>query len=181
MRHLCRWLRVSLDHGPTNHPRAQGAAERLGGRLQEALTQLCHSWPQRWDDFVPVATWVHRVTPDEHLPDNASPYRILLGREPRSHIDVMTQALDDASFDHGLERTVADQQRMTQEILKQRHEAKNKLRERRNARIAHGSPPPSETSSKSQAQHCTGTAITPSWPTTTTPARGGSSAPSMTV
>ena len=38
-----RWLRVSLDHGPTNHPRARGAVERLGGWLQEALTQLCHS------------------------------------------------------------------------------------------------------------------------------------------
>ena len=42
MKHLCRWLHVSLDHGPTNHPRAQGAVERLGGWLQEALTQLCH-------------------------------------------------------------------------------------------------------------------------------------------
>ena len=31
MEHLCRWLRVSLDHGPTNHPRTQGVVERLGG------------------------------------------------------------------------------------------------------------------------------------------------------
>ena len=53
--HLCRWLRVSLDHAPTNHPRPQGGVERLGGWLQEALIQLCHSWPRRWDDFVPVA------------------------------------------------------------------------------------------------------------------------------
>ena len=29
--HLYRWLRVSLDHRPTNHQRAQGAVERLGG------------------------------------------------------------------------------------------------------------------------------------------------------
>ena len=41
MQHLCRWLRVSLDHGPINHPRAQGAVERLGGWRKEALTQLC--------------------------------------------------------------------------------------------------------------------------------------------
>ena len=31
MEHLCRWLRVSLVNGPTNHPRAQGAVERFGG------------------------------------------------------------------------------------------------------------------------------------------------------
>ena len=37
MRHLCRWLRVSLDFGPTNHPRAQGAVERLGGWLHGVL------------------------------------------------------------------------------------------------------------------------------------------------
>lgn len=34
------WLHVSLDYGPTNHPRAQGAVERLGGWLHEALNQL---------------------------------------------------------------------------------------------------------------------------------------------
>eukprot|EP00903_Cladosiphon_okamuranus_P021321 g19591.t2 len=60
--------------------------------------------------------------------------------EPRSHIDAVTQALDGATFGQGLERTVADQQRLTQEILKQRHEAKNKLCERHNARIARESP-----------------------------------------
>ena len=74
MEHLCRWLRVSLDHGPTNHPRAQGAVERWGGWLEEVLNQLYHSWPRRWDDFVPVATSIHRVTPDEAPLGNASPY-----------------------------------------------------------------------------------------------------------
>ena len=31
MQDLCQWLRVSLDDGPTNYPRAQGVVERLGG------------------------------------------------------------------------------------------------------------------------------------------------------
>ena len=52
MQHLCRWLRVPLNYGATNHPRAQGAVERLG----EALSHLCAAWPKRWDAFVPVAT-----------------------------------------------------------------------------------------------------------------------------
>lgn len=31
VKHLCQWLRVSIDYGPANHPRAQGAVERVGG------------------------------------------------------------------------------------------------------------------------------------------------------
>ena len=41
MQHLCTWLKVSLDCGPMNHPRAQGAVERMGEWLQEALFLLC--------------------------------------------------------------------------------------------------------------------------------------------
>lgn len=52
----------------------------------------------------------------------------------------MTQDFDDDSFDHGLERTVTDQQRMNQEILRQRHEARNRQRERHNAKIAREPP-----------------------------------------
>ena len=31
VQHLCNWLNVTIDYGPTDHPRAQGAVERLGG------------------------------------------------------------------------------------------------------------------------------------------------------
>ena len=140
MQHLCRCLKVSLDYGPTNHLRGQGAVERLGGWLHEALSHLCAACPRRWDDYVPVATWIHRVTPDTTLPGGASPYRILFGRDPRSHIDAVTPALDSNTLGQGLERTVADQQRMTQEILAYRNVARNRQREQRNARIIRESP-----------------------------------------
>eukprot|EP00752_Nemacystus_decipiens_P010808 g9614.t1 len=134
MQHLCRWLKVPLDYGLTNHPRAQGPVERLRGWLHEALSYLCTAWPKRLDDF--VATWIHRATPDPALPGGASPYTILFGREPRSQIDIVTQTLeDDNSFGQGLERTVADQQRMTREILAYRHQAQSRQRERHNARV----------------------------------------------
>lgn len=53
---------------------------------------------------------------------------------------VVAQALDAASFVHGLERTVTDQRHMTQEILVQRHEARNERRERHNERVTRESP-----------------------------------------
>ena len=31
VQHLCKWLNVTIDYGPTDHLRAQGAIERLGG------------------------------------------------------------------------------------------------------------------------------------------------------
>ena len=31
VKRLCKWLNVTIDYDPTDHPRAQGAVERLGG------------------------------------------------------------------------------------------------------------------------------------------------------
>ena len=56
MEHLCRWLKVSLDFGPANHPRGQGTVERMGAVLSQLLSELCQSWPARWDEYVPIAT-----------------------------------------------------------------------------------------------------------------------------
>ena len=87
-----------------------------------------------------MATWIHRVSPDTELPGGASPYHNLFGRDARSHLDAVTPALDDNSLGQGLERTVADQKRMTREILAYRHAACNRRRERRNARVVRESP-----------------------------------------
>eukprot|EP00903_Cladosiphon_okamuranus_P016079 g14843.t1 len=140
MQHLCNWLKISLDYGPVNHPRAQGAVERMGGWLQEALSLLCTAWHRQWDKYIPVATWIHRVTPDPSLPGGVSPFQILFGLPPHSHIDLLAQPLDGTSFGHGLERTVEEQHHMTQEILAKRQEVLTKQRERHNARVARESP-----------------------------------------
>ena len=44
---LSRWLNVALNHVPTDFARSQGAAERMGGWLQEVLSILCQKWPLR--------------------------------------------------------------------------------------------------------------------------------------
>ena len=45
--HLCKRLNVAIDYGPTDHPRAEGAVERLAGWIHETLVELCKSWPRR--------------------------------------------------------------------------------------------------------------------------------------
>ena len=87
-----------------------------------------------------MATWIHRVSPDTKLPGGASPYGVLFGRDPRSHLDAVTPALDDNSLGQGREQTVADQQRMTREILAYRHAAHIRQRGRRNACVVRESP-----------------------------------------
>lgn len=143
MKHLCRWLKVSLDYGPANHPRAQGTVERMGGWLQEMLTQLCAAWPRRWDEYVPIATWIHRMEPDDSLTGGASPYRMLFGRDPRTQLDDLAPTLDDDAVGAGLERTIEDKRQMAREVrtaLTQRQASKNRQREAANARIARTSP-----------------------------------------
>ena len=36
--YLCRWLNVALNHGPAHFVQSKGAAERMGGWLQEVLS-----------------------------------------------------------------------------------------------------------------------------------------------
>ncbi|CAB1114741.1 unnamed protein product [Ectocarpus sp. CCAP 1310/34] len=128
---------VRADMGSENIARVM---KHLCNWLKEALSLLCKAWPQRWDDYVPVATWIHWVTPDLSLPGGASPYQILFGLPPRSHIDLLAQPLDGASFGQGLEITVEEQHHMTQEILAKRQEALTKQSERHNAKIGRESP-----------------------------------------
>ena len=49
VKHLCKWLNVTIDYGPTDHLRAQGAVERLGGWIHQTLMELCKSYPRRWN------------------------------------------------------------------------------------------------------------------------------------
>ena len=136
--HLCQWLRVQLDHGPADHPRSQGAVERMGGWLQEVLAELCKSWPARWDEYVRAACWIQRTTPDPCLPSGGTPFRILFGRDARTNLDALTPTLDGDGFRTGLDNFVAEKQQTFLElrgILKKRQEDKNKRRVRHNAAI----------------------------------------------
>ena len=42
VQHLCKWLNRDDRYGTTDHPRAQGAVERLGGWIHGTLVEL---WP----------------------------------------------------------------------------------------------------------------------------------------
>ena len=61
--HLCKWLKADIAFGPADHPRGQGAVERLGGWLLDILSELCKPWPHRWDEYISPALWVKRTLP----------------------------------------------------------------------------------------------------------------------
>ena len=64
VQHLCKRLNVTIDYGPTDHTRAQGAVERLGRWIHETLVERCKSQPRRWDEYVLPTLWLHRITPN---------------------------------------------------------------------------------------------------------------------
>ena len=106
--HMCRWLNMTQTHGPADFARSQGEAERRRGWFQEVLPILCQKWPLRWDHYVLPACWIQRVTPDPSLPANMTPFRILVGRDARTHIHTMTLSIDGAEFQGGLDSFVAN-------------------------------------------------------------------------
>ena len=93
--YLCKWLNMTIDNGPTDHPRAQGAVERLGGRIHETLVELCKNWPQQWDEYVQPALWRHRTTPDPRRPGKATSFLLLFGRDCRTQMDATSPSPDD--------------------------------------------------------------------------------------
>ena len=93
--HLCKWLNVTTDYGSTDHPRAQGAVEKLGRLFHETLQELCKSWPRRWDEYVQPALWLYRTNPDPRLPGKATPFRLLFGRDCRTQMDATSPSPDD--------------------------------------------------------------------------------------
>ena len=130
VQHICRWLKVPIDFGPVDHARTQGAVERLGGWIHEALVELCESWPKRWDEYVQPALWLQRKTPLPRLPGSPTPFKLLFERDVCSQIDAVTPELDGSDFlqQEGLHNFVADRKEAWREVTKvrdallQRHE-----------------------------------------------------------
>ena len=141
MQHLCKWLNVTIDYGPADHPRAHGTVERLGGRLHEALGKLCKTWPCRLDEYVQPALWIHRITPDLRLPGKPTPLRIFFGRDARTLLVSTHPEIDGGDFRGGMHIYVADKRRVYREVrdvrmsLSKRHEDRQKSRDSRNAEI----------------------------------------------
>ena len=141
VQNLCKWLNVAIDYyGPTDHPRSQGAVERLGGWIHETLIRLCKSWPRRWDEYVQPALWLHRNTPDPRLPNKATPFRLLFGLDCRTQMDATSPSPDNEGTD-ALHNLIVDksgnfrQVREVRKDLQHRHEQRRLRRKHQNAGI----------------------------------------------
>ena len=140
--HLWYWLRVSLDHGPTDHPRGQGALERMEGWFHEVIAELCKGWPGRRDEYVGEACWSQRTTLDPCPPSGRTPFRIMYGLDAHSNLDGLTPALDGGAFRTGLDNFVAQMQQTfleLREMPKRRQEEKQRRRARHSAAIKRNS------------------------------------------
>ena len=129
MQHLCKWLNATIAYGPADHSRAQGTVERLGGWLHEALGELCKTWPRRWDEYVQLALWIRRTTPDLRVPGQPTPFRIFFGRDARTHLDATHPEIDGGDFRGGMHSYVADKRHACRSRPQSKN-TQNKMREK---------------------------------------------------
>ena len=137
--HLCRWLHADIVFGPSDHPRGQGAVERLGGWLQELLAELCRSWPERWDEYVSPAIWIKSTLPDVALPSNMTPCELLFGREPRTSLDSLVHLSAETEQSGVLNNFVERRKHDLREVrlaLEKQHKLRVTARARANASIS---------------------------------------------
>ena len=136
---LCKWLKAEIRFGPADHPRGQGAAERLGGWLVEMLAELCRTWPERWDEYVSPAIWIKRTLPDMALPSKLTPFELLFGRPPRTSLDSLVPTATEAEGTGGLDNFVERRKQNMREVglaLERRSELKEAARAHENATIS---------------------------------------------
>lgn len=69
--------------GSAWRPQTQGPIENVHRKLGNSLRTLCEAHPDDWERRIPLAVWAWRVTPMPSLGGH-SPYRIILGVEPRT-------------------------------------------------------------------------------------------------
>ena len=127
VRHLCRWLRADIQFSPANHPRGQGAVERLGGWMLNMLAELCIAWSKRWDQHVSPACWIKRTLPDPTTPNNMTPFELLFGRKPRISPDIFVPLMDATDWSVGLDGFVENRRQIFREVrqaLETRHQSK---------------------------------------------------------
>ena len=138
VQHLCKWLSVTIDYGPSDHPRAQGAVERLGGggfmksSWNFAKTGLGNgmkmcSQPSGYIGQHPI----HAC--------QAKPFLLLFSRDCRTQMDTTSPSPDDEGKDE-LHNLIADKSEnlLVQKVrkdLQHCHEQRQLRRELQNAGI----------------------------------------------
>ncbi|CAB1096027.1 unnamed protein product [Ectocarpus sp. CCAP 1310/34] len=136
VKHPCRWLRADIVFSGADHPRGQGAVERLREWLQELLAELCRSWPDRWDDYLYPSIWIKLTLPDTVLPSHMTPFELLFGRKPGTTLDSLVPLTDETGAEGGLDNFVERRKQNLREVrmvLERWHELRVAARAKANA------------------------------------------------
>ena len=79
-------------------PPSTGSGRRDGEVASGSISELCKSWPRRWDKYVLPTCYIQSVFPDPRLSSNPTPCRLLLGRDARTQLDSITPVIDGVEF-----------------------------------------------------------------------------------
>ena len=106
--------------------------------MQDVLSEICKTWPTRWDEYVASACWIERIMPDLSLSSTITPFELLFGCSPRTTLDVLVPQMDDTENTGGLTNFIEDRRHNMREVteaMKKIHQSRVKTRHRRNAEV----------------------------------------------
>lgn len=72
--------------------------------MHDILSEICKSYPDRWDKYVQAACWIKRITPDPALPSSMTTFQVLSGRSPRTSLDTPVAQIDNTEETGGLDK-----------------------------------------------------------------------------
>ena len=102
--------------------------------------ELRKSWPWRSDEYVQPALWLHWTTPNPRVPNKATPFRLLFGRDCHTQMDATSPSPDNEGKD-GQHNLIADKREKLRQVqgvrkdLQHHHEQRRFRREHQNAGI----------------------------------------------
>ena len=116
--------------------RGQGSVERVGAWMLDVLSELCKTWPTRWNEYIALACWTKHTMPDPFLPSTMTPFDLLFG--PRTSFNMLVPQMDDTEVTRGLENFIGGCRHSLREVwqaLERLREGREKARQLHKATI----------------------------------------------
>lgn len=83
---LCKRLAIERALSTAFHPQTDGQTEWVNQELEQYLRAFCSHRQDNWAELLPLAEFAHNIR--EHSTTKQSPFKVLMGYEPRTFSDV---------------------------------------------------------------------------------------------
>lgn len=91
---MCKWLGITLGHGPEDLPGAQGAVKRMAGVAPRIVVRALPRMASATGRVCTTSLLDPTTMPNPRSTTRATPFRLLFGQEARIQLDTLTPGID---------------------------------------------------------------------------------------